>query len=296
MTKRCITLRPQLKFYLGEKMIRLNEDDFVKRDLVIKEGKLNSREIAEIFKCNARVVAKRAWHLGVKLPYASPLSRFKYKYKVDHNFFKTWTIGMAYVLGFIAADGNIFKEKNRPNVWKLKIGLSAKDVCHLEKIKIVMGSTHPIKIRNTNYKTKKGDMLMKACLNINSKSICDDLFDLGVTERKSLTLQWIDQCPAEYVSHLVRGYFDGDGCINIYNLERKSASIRATMLGTEHFLNGVAENVGINRIPIPIKNKCIYDLRYHGKQCVQFLDWLYKDSYDLVRLDRKYNKYINYIA
>jgi hypothetical protein len=29
------------------------------------------------------------------------------KYKVDSNFFKTWTPSMAYILGFITADGSL---------------------------------------------------------------------------------------------------------------------------------------------------------------------------------------------
>jgi intein/homing endonuclease len=45
------------------------------------------------------------------------------------------------------------------------------------------------------------------------KKLHDDLVKHGCVEKKSLILQFPKDLSQELISHFVRGYFDGDGCI-----------------------------------------------------------------------------------
>ena len=65
---------------------------------------------------------------------------FNLKYSINLGFFKIWSQEMAYVLGFIFADGYIRKRKIGSEL-KIKI----KDLNLLVKINKVMLSTYPIK-------------------------------------------------------------------------------------------------------------------------------------------------------
>ena len=60
--------------------------------------------------------------------------------KVNKDFFKKWTPEMAYVLGFLFADGNIIYTKR--NTWFWSIQITDKEI--LEKIKMEINSSHII--------------------------------------------------------------------------------------------------------------------------------------------------------
>lgn len=68
------------------------------------------------------------------------------KYNVDHNYFEVInSYNKAYIIGFIATDGNIYRNVNN-SMDLLQIGLSIKDLDHLTKINSLLSSTYPIKI------------------------------------------------------------------------------------------------------------------------------------------------------
>ena len=55
-------------------------------------------------------------------------------------------------------------------------------------------------------------------LNINSKTIKDDLMNIhGINPCKSFNIEF-PYVPEEYLHHFVRGYFDGDGHVNSINI------------------------------------------------------------------------------
>src|SRR3989344_938626 len=121
--------------------------------------------------------------------------------KINKNFFKKWTPTMAYVLGFIYADGNIIYTKRHTWFWSLQI--TDKDI--LEEIKKTLDSSHVI-----SKKKKIDNQKQSYRLQIGSKEMCEDLIRLGVTERKSKTIL-LPEIPKKYFPDFLRGYFDGDG-------------------------------------------------------------------------------------
>jgi|SRR3989344_684354 len=123
------------------------------------------------------------------------------KHGVNSHFFKKWSPEMAYVLGFIGADGNIC---HSGRAYTLQIACDDKDV--IEKIKLVLGYLGPI------HQKPRLNGKISYSLRICDPIIFKDLQALNVTERKSLTFI-PPKMQSRYVKHFVRGYFDGDGSV-----------------------------------------------------------------------------------
>jgi 5'-3' exonuclease len=70
---------------------------------------------------------------------------------LNHDFFKKWSPEMAYVLGFITADGNL-NVGRRGNCY-LEINSTDKDI--LEKIKSALDSDHLVSSRKRHRKWKQ---------------------------------------------------------------------------------------------------------------------------------------------
>jgi len=195
---------------------------------------------------------------------------------LNENFFQNIkTERQAYWLGFIMADGCIFKTSTS---YRLDIGLKKEDFKHLQKFHKDIDSIRDVKI----YPYK--------CYSFHtSKKLCKDLISLGCTERKSLTLEY-PNIPKILERHLIRGYFDGDGCISKH---RKSNNIRLSFVGTKNVLHAIQVNLQKPNVKL-VKSGNAYTLGINGnKQSKRILEYLYKDS--TIYLDRKYKKYKDYL-
>lgn len=157
------------------------------------EGKSTS-EIAMLANVSARYIRMVLSDNNVP---RRAIGSWKRKYDITEDYFKTWSNNMAYILGFIAADGVIQKENQC-------VSISQKESYILEDIKKELKTKQPL------YQNKKTDVYM---LNINSKTIKDDLMNIhGIMPCKSLNIKF-PFVPEEYLHHFVRGYFDGDGYV-----------------------------------------------------------------------------------
>jgi len=117
---------------------------------------------------------------------------------------------MAYVLGYIAADGNISIGK-RGNCY---LALEGIDKELIGDIKRVLGSGHTITSRRRNVGWNKTYRLQ-----IGSKEMVGDLIKLGLTPNKAKRM-CLPSIPKKYFGDFVRGYFDGDGNINYQKYRR----------------------------------------------------------------------------
>ena len=137
-------------------------------------------------------------------------------------------------------------------------------------------------------------------LHISSKEITQDLMNFGLTRHKSQELRWIEQIPELYISHFIRGYFDGDGHIGLTQAHNpNNKNLVLSIVGTKLFLERLKlefEKHYGNIVGYLRNEDTYYTLFFSGSKIIYaFLDWIYKDSTEETRLKRKYDIYYKYI-
>ncbi len=156
--------------------------------------------IQELLKLLPRRSKTAIWAQGERLGLRQ--NRNHPRLSVNENYFKKWSSEMAYILGFILADGCIIEGTYEGYSGSLKLGVNKKDIDILEKIKLQLASQHKISIGKE-----------AAHLGITSQVIVSDLKSLGIVYRKSLH-ENVPIIPKKYIKDFIRGIVDGDGSIH----------------------------------------------------------------------------------
>jgi intein-encoded DNA endonuclease-like protein len=211
--------------------------------------------------------------------------------KINKNFFKKWTNDMAYILGFIYADGNIIYTKRNTWFWSLQIT----DGDILEEIKKVLGSSHVI-----SKKKKHNNQKQSYRFQVGSKDMCADLLKLGLTERKSKTIL-LPEIPEKYFSNFLRGYFDGDGGVWIglknKKIDHRTYTISAYFTsGSKDFLVALKNTLIKYRLVggSLVEKERGFDLKYSVKDSLILYKIMYNGECSLF-LKRKKEKFEKYI-
>jgi hypothetical protein len=151
---------------------------------------------------------------------------------VNRDFFKTWTPQMAYVLGFIYADGSLDagkkntktngkkNTKTKTTIASPRCSISQKSPEILEKIKVLMSCDKKL------YKAKNRPRGHIYHLVLNNEEIYEDLLKLGLTPAKSLSVKF-PEMPQDCIRHFIRGCWDGDG--SVYLEKRKDLDYKASV-------------------------------------------------------------------
>jgi len=127
---------------------------------------------------------------------------------INDFYFHKWSHNMAYILGFILADGCIIKTKNK-NQLILSFCIARFDKCILEFIRNEISPNRKI----YNSQTIKNKTLCYDChLEFPSKILCTKLMQLGIRPRKT-GKEILPKIPTKYKYSFLQGLFDGDGCI-----------------------------------------------------------------------------------
>ncbi|MFA6554620.1 MAG: LAGLIDADG family homing endonuclease [Candidatus Paceibacterota bacterium] len=159
--------------------------------------------------------------------------------KINKDFFKEWTSDMAYILGFLFADGNIVKTKRGTYF----VAIYTADYQLLVSIVQSIGSDHKISER----KSETGVVYR---IQIGSKDLFNDLVEKGLTPNKSRRMK-LPNVPAKYFNDFVRGYFDGDGnvWVGLHNKNRKKPTnvITASFTSASNCFLGDLHRQLINR-------------------------------------------------
>jgi hypothetical protein len=213
---------------------------------------------------------------GIDLRKTSP----RYHYNI--KFFSCYDPISAYWAGFIAADGYI--RKNRA---ALHIKLKKNDYSHLLKFCTAIDYNNLPKIAKNN----------KYCyIDASGKWFIDDLrTNYKLAPNKAFNVNISEDIPSKYLSHFVRGYFDGDGSISWSTTSCISFTSASTMILDQLRL------IFKNKLKIKIKSKndvppIFYNkaISYSGKNAGIILRWMYKNSDESIRLSRKYDRYLKY--
>lgn len=193
------------------------------------------------------------------------------------------SINKAYWLGFLYADSCIHS-----NNYEISINITDKE--HIEKFKLAIGATNH-KIIETNDKRWKNAKTLYQ-FTIKDKQLHTDLIKWGCVPQKTFQICEIPNIPRNYVSHFIRGYFDGDGSLH-YLQGTNNYRISFTS-GSKEFLEDIKKELQVNVSIESHKEENTYQLQISGrKQIEKILNYLYQNSLPEIRLDRKYNTYLD---
>jgi intein/homing endonuclease len=181
---------------------------------------------------------------------------------------------MAYILGFIMADGCILPKTNT-----LTIAIHKKDIEILHYINDILESTYPI-----NYHETKTTPVAK--LSINSKLIIEDLKKLGIDRNKTFRLNIPVDMPDKYFSHFIRGFFDGDGCISLKREKELHVDICSVNYQILKEMQEKCNNIGHIYNSKTSKGNTIYYWHMGQKDSWKFRDIIYNPK-DVFGLSRK---------
>lgn len=160
------------------------------------------------------------------------------QYSKNEFFFKNETPDMAWLLGFLASDGNVSKKENL-----IRIELSSVDKEILEKIKELVAIDNPIHL----HENKKGFQF--ATLSWSCKEHKEDLKKYGIVPNKIYILTPPTKLNENFYIDYIRGYFDGDGTVNL-NRGSHGNSLRWSICGASKvLLKWIVEVLEKNGIP-----------------------------------------------
>jgi len=213
----------------------------------------------------------------------------KRKYKINDEFFNSFSKENAYILGYILTDGNISKRNG-----EVKIGSVDKEI--LEKIAQKLENTYPIKGYLPKNRTK-----IQYTLYLSSRKIYNKLIQLGLKPNKSKIVRML-KIPKKYFFHFLRGVIDGDGSVYTQQDKYKNKTytfLRVSIVSASiPFLKSLQKEInelsGL-RLKNLTKNRTAFLVKYSTKESLKLLKLVYKDSINL-RLERKYNKYMEYLG
>lgn len=184
----------------------------------------------------------------------------------------------AYWLGFIVADGHIFKT----NFSGVSVELSRVDENHLDKLAKIFNSN----INHRSRKLKGRDTVYEQCsIHFGGVSLNKKLREYGLTNHKTEGLDGkiLEYIPASLFNHFVRGFFDGDGTVEPFRLffYGNYAFLSELKIKLEEF-TGIQFKI--------TKNRSIFALYVCSKYSVyKFKQFLYKDA--TVFLERKLSSF-----
>lgn len=140
---------------------------------------------------------------------------FKYrKHTKDESFWETPNPLNCYWGGFLAADGYICEKVGHEAV---KVGLSIKDLKHLEKFKKDTKYTGIISQRKSRFKNKEKHpytILVYIGINACKKWVADMKLNFNLCQRKTKILQGPNLTNDYLNLCFLIGYIDGDGCVH----------------------------------------------------------------------------------
>lgn len=183
------------------------------------------------------VIRSKAMSLGLRCEVRHILgatTRTKNNTACDYHYFDEWSPRMAWVLGFLFADGSISKRKT-----DVVIGLASTDEHILTHIKEETKCTCEISHRAASVDKVGHKHSKSSFLYIRSKLLVEKLAEMGLHHRKTYNDDPFPYVPDEMFSHFARGYFDGDG--SIYVTSQKVC--RIGIVGSPKFIGGLRDGL-----------------------------------------------------
>jgi len=205
--------------------------------------------------------------------------------KINHDYFKTESSNMAYILGLLASDGTV-----RKNINEVKLTLNENDSEILEKIKIELQFEGKIR----HYEDSKG--FKNATIAFTSAEIKKDLAKYGVIPQKTFTFVFPTILKKQYWIDFIRGYFDGDGSVGAAGQGLRWQICSATENVLKTIIDFFYEEYDIPKIKIQSQKRnknTLYTIQYSTNATKRIFDILYTPN--SLYLKRKYDKFISIV-
>lgn len=212
----------------------------------------------------------------------------------DHYFDDIDSQDKAYFLGLMMADGCIPNYKENTKHIRLEVTEEDRElvdifVQYLEYDgKICEVAAPKEKIWNGRTINGKPTVLITVC----SEQLRKSLIKHGCVPRKTWCLEFPTTVPTNLISHFVRGFFDGDGCV-CYNKNQRCGVF--TLTANKAFSDGMLEyskkEFGCGSVVKHGSSDIVYPFQVCGTtKFIKFCDWMYRDA--TVFLKRKREKYL----
>jgi transposase-like protein len=269
----------------------------VRTALLINNTGIRHREPYDFSKCDNVVSYESYGAINTPTNYTKSPSKHASQSKIytNENFFNGWSHELAYFLGWLASDGNVVEDKN---VFRI----TSTDIEHLENLFSMFSHGWSTCIRKWR-KPEHANYKPAGTISIARKDILDKIMNYGILPCKSLTIKMLD-VPPQYLRDFVRGVFEGDGCINVKKVKRKSGIILCPKVcfasGSKDFLEGFGRAIefqtGLKHY-ISVDKKGTYCLNYPSPTATEILfHYFYDGVPNTMILDRKWRTFVDYFV
>lgn len=268
------------KIQLPQETVDIILDNYCNKKYgLIKSGK----EVGVSSYIVRKLLLEKGIHIRSFSEAASASNQTRRLYDVNDEYFSTENANMAYLLGFIAADGTVSKDSNQ-----IKIGLSSVDQDFLEQIRQEIQAEHPI----FSYQTSNGYNVSE--LKFSSAKIKQDLSKYNIVPKKTYTFSFPTILNKKYWIDFIRGYFDGDGSVSTAGpsaIRFQICSYRPQVLQT--IVDYLYEEYNIPKVSIQQQMKesghYLYNFQYSNSSTRKLFEILYYPN--CLCLPRKYEKF-----
>lgn len=214
------------------------------------------------------------------------------KYAVNENFFKKWSPKMAYILGFLYADGSM---EDASYLRGKYVRVSSTDKENITRIKKTLDSKHTI----VEYPPLNKERKRRYLLRIGSHKLYNDLTKLGLFPKKSLTMKF-PNVPKKFISFFILGYFDGDGCVTIERSKKENVKRLRTVFtaGSKIFLETLSiklreySNTSHRKV---YNGHRSYMLCYSTEDSIKLFKFFYRHKNKDFSLARKIKVFLEYL-
>lgn len=197
-------------------------------------------------------------------------------YGFDESYFdQIDTAEKAYWLGMLLSDGNLYKTQ-------MTLKLQKRDKSHIEKFKSALNSEHPI---HDGISLEGHEF---SSFFIGSKKLAKQLEIIGVIQNKTHVVEF-PSLRKDLISHFIRGYFDGDGCMYTHEKYHTWSIYSASSKFIEQLLNNIQIETQLH---FNNNENSIYLSR--GKDIILLEGYLYRDA--TIFLERKRDKFSQAIS
>lgn len=215
----------------------------------------------------SRMVRKLNWKTGL-----GKVDR----YTVNERFFDTWSRESAWVTGWLVTDGHI-------NERSVDLTLQKQDKDVIDKVKSLL-----------EFSGKKYERSHTETIRIYNRTLVDSLYKAGIPKENKTFDCKMPYIPEKYMWDFIRGAFEGDGSIGRYKsglAVNICGASKEFMLSINKFLNehGVETRV-------TYKRGNFYTVHASGMgSALRWLYFMYANTDDSIRMNRKFNKYIDFV-